>query len=308
MKASSAAGFTLVEMIMAAALMCAITAVLLQLALMAQQAVIRQDGVADLQQRMRVASSALQRDLLLAGAGPSQGPARGGLANHFPPILPARSGLRDADPELSYASDRISVLYVPDSRSQTSLVAAIAGPSAPLLIDAGRPGCPPDDSCGFSPGDRALVFDSSGSGAYDIFTVGSAGAGQIAGVAGSTWSHLYPVGSPVAAVIQRVYYLDRTTRRLMLYDGDQSDGPLVDGVSELRFSYYEAESGAMFTQSELVDGPVHGAAPNRFDADLLRVRRVRVTLTLDALEAASTDSRPRRITFDVSPRNPGRDR
>ncbi len=305
MRARNAAGFTLIEMLMAAALMCVVTGILLQLAITAQQAVIRQDDVTDLQQRLRVASSALERDLLQAGAGPSQGPARGGLAKHFPAIRPARTGLRNADPELSYASDRISLLYVPDSASQTALDADVGGVSAPLLIDAARPGCPADDSCGFSPGDRAVIFDLAGSGAYDIFTVGSAVAGQVSAAAGSAWSYLYPRGSPVAAVVQRVYYLDRSTRRLMLYDGEQSDGPLIDGVSDVRFSYYEGEPGIILTSSQLVDGPVLGGAPNRFDADLLRVRRVRVTLTLETPAGAPMDRRPRRITFDVSPRNVG---
>jgi type II secretory pathway pseudopilin PulG len=308
MNARSPAGFSLVEMMMAAALTCLVTGVLLELALKAQAAVMRQDELTDLQQRLRVASTALQRDLLLAGAGPTQGPARGPLPSSFPAILPARAGERDADPELSFASDRISVFYVPESGSQTALDADAGGPSAPLVIDAAWPGCPPGGSCGLSSGDRALIFDPSGSGAYDIFTVATAAGGLVSAAPGSSWSYAYVRGSPVVAVVQRVYYLDPDTRRLMIYDGDQSDGPLIDHVSAMHVSYYAGPSAQVLTPAQLVDGPVLGVAPNRFDVDLLRVRRVRITITLHTPSTpgeSAAQLRQRRLTFDVTLRNLG---
>lgn len=306
MRRSSAAGFTLVEMIVAAALMCLSTGILLRLAVSAQQAVISQGELADLQQRLRVATAALHQDLLMAGAGPSQGPARGPLNAAFPPIRPARTGERNADPEIFHARDRISLLHVPDSGSQTALAADAGGPGAPLLIDAAWPGCPQDGSCGFAPGDRAIVFDPSGSGAYDIFTVASTAGALVFQAAGASWSHAYRRGSPVVALIQRVYYLDGDRRRLMVYDGEQSAGPLIDHVVELQFSYFAGPSGPPMGEAELVDGPFLGAPPNRFDADLLRVRRVRVTLTLETPGArVGLDARlqRRRVSFDVTPRN-----
>ena len=39
-------------------------------------------------------------------------------------------------------------------------------------------------------------------------------------------------------VVQRVYYFDRANRRLMVYDGYQSDMPLIDNVVDLRFAYF----------------------------------------------------------------------
>ena len=48
------------------------------------------------------------------------------------------------------------------------------------------------------------------------------------------------------------------------------------------------------------DGPFCGIAPNRFDADLLRIRRVRVTLRLQAADASVRDVE---VTFHVAPRN-----
>jgi len=65
---------------------------------------------------------------------------------------------------------------------------------------------------------------------------------------------------------------------------------------------------ARLSATQLSDGPwcPDPSAPNRFDADLLRIRRVRVTVRVRALrvflEAPLAD---RQITFDVMPRNPG---
>jgi len=52
--------------------------------------------------------------------------------------------------------------------------------------------------------------------------------------------------------------------------------------------------------ARLTDGPYCGVAPNRFDADLLRIRRVRVTLRL---QAANGRLRDLEVTFHVAPRN-----
>lgn len=308
MRRHSAAGFTLVEMLVAATLLCVVTGVLLHLAVAAQHTVISQGELADLQQRLRVGATALHDDLLLAGAGPSQGPVRGSLVAAFPPILPARTGERNADPEGFHASDRITVLHVPESGAQTVLAADAGGAGAPLVIEPGAPGCPYDGACGFSPGDRALVFDPFGARAYDIFTVEAAAAGQAWPAPSASWSYAYVRGSPVVAVTQRVYYLDRATHRLMRYDGHRSDNPLIDGVVDLRFSYYAGPSWLELTAAELVDGPFLGVAPHRFDADLLRIRRVRVTMTVEAPGAGTgldARLRRRRVSFDITPRNLG---
>jgi hypothetical protein len=87
-----------------------------------------------------------------------------------------------------------------------------------------------------------------------------------------------------------------------------------------------ADGLVQLTNAQLTDGPwcPSGAAPDRWDADLLRVRRVRVAVTVESANAAlrgpagilfargGTSTRAdkwlpdRRITFDVTPRNMGR--
>ena len=342
------AGYVLVEILVATVIAGALLGVLLHFAIEAQGAVTVQADVVDLQQRLRVASDALRHDLLMAGAGPSSGVWRGPLSDVLAPVLPARTGGSGVDPELSYEADRISITYVPDTRSQTVLLAGMSDAGAPLAIDANAPGCPAGGSCGFTRGDRALVFSGD---AHEAFTVSDAAAG-ILSPREPLW-HAYSAGSRVVAIVQRVYYLDRPGKRLMVYDGDRSDLPLVDHVVDLRFTYYVDPSAAgvpppvpgaascayaagdppipllddlagpapvPVAPSRLTDGPVCGQAPHRFDADLLRVRRIGVTMRLETESAGLRGSGPAfrspgtspggqkyvpdlRISFDVAPRN-----
>jgi type II secretory pathway pseudopilin PulG len=356
-------GYVLVEMLISAAIAGVLVGVLVQFAIAAQGAVTVQADVADLQQRLRVATEALRHDLLAAGAGPSsgarglsgvEGPAlsrvEGPLIDVFAPILPARTGRSGADPELSFHADRISITYVPDTRSQTALLVGMAGPAAPLAIAADAPGCPADDTCGFTRGDRALVFSAE---AHDVFTVAATEPSGATVSPAAALSRAYPAGSRVVGIVQRTYYFDRPGRRLMLYDGDRSDLPLVDHVVDLRFTYYldpaaagvrpppaggsscayaagtppipllddlAGASPTLVPQSRLTDGPVCGQSPYRFDADLLRVRRIGVTIRLEAESAALRGSGPAfftrgtspggskyvpdlQVTFEVAPRN-----
>jgi type II secretory pathway pseudopilin PulG len=306
-------GFTLVEILLAGTLMFIVTGVLLQLAATTQRTVGTQGELAELQQRQRVAVNAIYRDLLLAGAGPSQGPHRGPLADVFAPIVPARLGARQPDAEMSHHSDRISIVYVPDSASQTVLTVGMGAPDAPLAIDAGWPGCPPDGVCGFSAGDRALIMDVSGTGAHEMFTVGAASGGQLS-TRDAALLRSYPAGSAVVAVVHRVYYLDRPNKRLMAYDGGQSEGPVIDNVTDLNFRYYAWSGDIMrpvlriLSAVELTDGPAGGVPPNRFDADLLRIGRIRVSMTIEtAVPLIGPEARQgrRQVTFDVTPRNMG---
>jgi hypothetical protein len=171
-----------------------------------------------------------------------------------------------------------------------------------------------------------MIIDTASAGAgHDLFTV-TAVAGEVAHDApNEPFSRAYQ--APTAAVMpiaQRVYYFDRPGRRMMVYDGYQSDMPLVDNVVDLRFAYFvDATPGPGLRQialAELLDGPLIGVSPHRFDADLLRIRLVRTTIRLQATadEVRGTGSlfaRPGRsnsgfsyiadfeITFDVAPRN-----
>lgn len=104
---ASAAGFTIVELLVAAAITCAVTAAVLGLIDPARGIFQAQPEVADMHQRLRVAVDVLTRDLVMAGAGLE--------SSAVAPVMPYRVGERDSDRDLgvSFRPDAISILYVP---------------------------------------------------------------------------------------------------------------------------------------------------------------------------------------------------
>jgi hypothetical protein len=311
-------GYALVDMLIAAAISGALLGVLFHFAVSVQTAVAVQGDVADVQQRLRVAVEGVRKDLLRAGAGPVRGFANGPLARIFPPIVPARLGLVGADPELSFHDDRITLLYVPDTRAQTVLATSMVDAAAPISIDGSAPGCPPGRACDFAVGDHAVIFEPAGPGsAHETFSIAAVDTAWSTVTPAAPLSRTYPAGSRLALIVQRTYHFDRTGKRLMVYDGMRSDVPLVDHVVDVRFQYFGdprpealpapapgtsncAYAGsppvALLTHlggitpkalrdSQLTDGPVCGAAPNQFDADLLRIRRVVLTVRLETESA-----------------------
>jgi hypothetical protein len=103
--------------------------------------------------------------------------------------------------------------------------------------------------------------------------------------------------------------LSAGTGQLMRYDGDESDLPLTDHVAALAFAYFDA-GGAALAPETLHDGPwfPNDSDVNRFDTDLLKIRRVRVTMRVQAATPALRRMLPdRTITFDVAPRNANRE-
>jgi hypothetical protein len=302
-------GFSLIEVLVSVAIFMSAVGPILYVTAGAQRLARSQSEAADLHQRTRVAFEKLQRDLAMAGAGPPVALPRGSLAAYLPGVMPARTGARSADAELTAFGDRVSIVYVADG-SSARLKVDMPDAAAGVAIDELARGCPGAGLCGFTVGTRALILDASTVGAgYDAFSV-TALTGELAHAAPNLpFSRAYRASTTaVLPIVQRVYYLDRAGRRLMLYDGYQSDVPLIDNVVDMRFEYFVEASGGTGLRriplAELTDGPVVGLAPNRFDADLLRIRMVRLTLRLQAGdEARGTDarfSRPGRSTSAYS--------
>jgi hypothetical protein len=95
----------------------------------------------------------------------------------------------------------------------------------------------------------------------------------------------------------------------MRYDGQESDLPLADHVVGLEFDYFGAD-GTQLAAAAFQDGPwfPDDEDRNRFDMDLLKIRRVRVTLRVQPASAALRRLLPdREIRFDVAPRNLNRE-
>jgi type II secretory pathway pseudopilin PulG len=352
---SPEAGYTIIELLVSTAIMITVTGAIFSLMNPAQGNAQTQPEVADMQQRMRVGNEALFRELVMSGAGPYQGPVTGTLVNFFAPILPRRIGRVSPDAATVFKSDTITLSYIPNSYSQTTISAAMPNVSAELKV-TNQPNCPADagNLCGFHEGMDVIIFDQSGN--FDMFTIT-----QVQDAAahlqhrGQDLSKAYDIGASVTQIVSNTYYLNTTTNQLMRYNGGDNDVPLVDNVVDLKFDYFgdpnppvlpkppageanclydavgnyknlptlapDEGSLASLPGAMLKDGPMCGGGTNAFDADLLRVRKVRVTMRVQAanpaLRGASTAlfKHPGtskggekfvpdyRISFEVSPRN-----
>ena len=358
------AGFSLVEMTVAMALVLAITGAVFALMDPAHGVFRTQPEAVDMQQRVRVAVDAIARDLIMAGAG-------GG--KYFASVMPLRRGSLSPDSPGSFFDDRISILYVPASAPETTVnVTTDAGSAVYVGPQAGCPAAAP--LCGFAANALVAIFDETGT--YDTFRIiGVQNEPPALLRVGGALSKSYAVGATVAQIVSSTFWL-RTdagagTSELMNYDGRLTDLPVVDAVTGLVFESYGDPAppvlrrplsdeagpwtsygprppevgvddpatpahgpgenciftvfeGATVVRSEipdlgsassslvrldegrLSDGPwcPDPSAPNRFDADLLRVRRVRVTLRVRSSRSFLRMPLPdRQITFDVTPRN-----
>jgi hypothetical protein len=223
-------------------------------------------------------------------------------------------GLRDADDPAIARSDAITIMFVPQTLSQTTLRVPAASGATDLHVDA-MPNCPTASSlCGFSAGDSLVVFDQEGH--FDFFTVllTQPDSFRVRSWQSAHPSYAYAAGAAVAAAEWHTYYFDRANRQLRHFDGYLTDTPVVDDVVGITFQYfgdpqaprmpkpplgtanclYDAAGGriggdppplpgaplAALPLGLFTDGPWCGDGENKFDADILRIRSVRATLRL----------------------------
>jgi hypothetical protein len=344
----------MVETLVATALLVVITAAVFSFvnpsALIAQA----QPEASDMQQRARVAADVLLRDFLAAGAGLDAGPDAGPLTSFLPPIVPRRMGFNNPDGPGVARPDAVTLIWATGGWAQTT-ASSVLSSEIPALSVNSLPGCPAGDPlCGLAEGADALLFDDQAH--FDVFRI----ARVQGGVADLRLhdpgaSYEYQPGARVASAVTRTYYLDADSRQLRANDGYLTDTPVIDNVVGLTFSYfgdpnppvaprpaagtanclYDAAgqfiggmsvltptggSLAPLPLSMLNDGPWCGEHNSRFDADLLRVRRIRVTLRVQAgpdifrasgpqFAVPGTNRRSDQslpdyvVTFDVAPRN-----
>src|SRR5690348_2504682 len=126
----SDAGFSLIESLVATALLLVITGSVFALANPGTETSQTQPEAMDMQQRARIAVDLLSRDMFMAGAGLYSGPSVGALSNYFAPIVPRKMGLQNADLYTVVRSDAITLMYVPNTYSQTTIRDAMPQPSA----------------------------------------------------------------------------------------------------------------------------------------------------------------------------------
>jgi hypothetical protein len=267
----------------------------------------------DEQQRARLGLEELSRDLGMAGAGLSVGALAGPLVSSFAPIIPRRMGLTGADAFNIARPDAITIIFASASPAQSVLIQPMASPSDPLQLDPSG-GCPLGTQvCGLQQGSTALLFDRTGR--FDLLGILglTGGAATIEYRQPGPPVFSYQPGAAVAEAESHTYYFDAANLQLRHADGAHADVPVVDNVVALAFEYfgdpnpptqpkppigtanclYDAAgtllggmsimpaAGGTLARLPLggfIDGPWCGAGSNRFDADLLRVRMVRVNL------------------------------
>jgi hypothetical protein len=348
------AGYSMVELLVSSAIMLTVSGAIFGLITPSQGTAQAQPEVSDLQQRMRVAQETLFKELVMVGAGVYQGPVTGSLINFFAPILPRRSGLTGADAATVFRPDAITVSYIPNTYSQTTISSPMPPNSAELKVHD-QPHCPKgQELCGFKEKMVVIIFDTSGN--FDTFEITKVqdAAGHLQH-RGKSLNHEYATGSSVTQVVSYTYYRNAATNQLMRYDGGSTDIALVDNLVGLEFSYFgdpnppknpkpmAGEANCLYdaagnyvglpvlaptdgslvalTSTMLTDGPFCGSGATEFDADLLRVRKVRVSLRLQVtnpilrgsddmlwLNPGTSRGAERAVpdyavTFEVTPRN-----
>jgi prepilin-type N-terminal cleavage/methylation domain-containing protein len=349
----SQSGYSLIELLISTAIMLVVTGAIFGLVNPSQGTAKVQPEVADMQQRLRVASDTLFRELMMVGAGVYQGPVTGSLINFFAPVLPRRIGDDDDAPDV-FLDDTITVAYIPNTYSQTTISSPMPPNSNELKV-FDQPHCPKgQELCGFKEGMEVIIFDTAGN--FDTFVItkvqDSAGHLQHKG---KDLNYKYETGAQVTQINSFSYYRDAATNRLMRVDGANEAVAIAENVVGLQFSYFgdpapprspkppagkanclydaagnyielptlDATDGSLaaLTAEMLTDGPFCGSGANAFDADLLRVRKVRVALRVQVADsslrgtdntlwinpgksrASDTVVRDLAVSFEVTPRN-----
>ena len=381
-------GFTILEMLFSVAIMVSVTAAVFSLMDPAQGFFAAQPEISDMQQRVRIGVDALQKDLLMAGAGTYSGSRVGTLGNYMATILPDREGNITPDSPGTFkctttfcsalgGSDSITIMYVPPTVAQTTIRDAMPSNSAEIKVNA-QAGCPSSDElCGFKEGMQVLIFDETGT--YDVFSITKVQSDALhLQHKGQDLSKAYNQGTFITQVASYTYWLKTDTvaetYQLMRYDGYETDLPIADNVVGLAFEYFgepaapalvkpltdtvgpwtnygpkpRSDAGnclfdlvggqhvakstmpslgtgplVKLTSSMLTDGPFcpDSTTGNRFDADLLRIRKVKVTMRVQVSQKGLRGSdtalflRPgnsrggtrfvpdQELSFEVSPRN-----
>lgn len=216
-------GFSLVELLIATAVMTTTAGALLSLVMAGQSIARLQPEAADLQQRARVATQILATELARAGAGMDAGPWAGSLGARFAPVSPSADG-------------GVTIWYVTAPIAQATL----AGPLEPDAVGAAisvDPACAAS-ACGFTDAATVLIFDAAG--CHDFARVEDAASSALT-LRPAARTCAYALGAAVAQGEVRTYRVDTASRQLLRRD--EATGlsvPLVDNVAAMTVEFLDA--------------------------------------------------------------------
>lgn len=257
-------GFSLVETLVALTITLLVTASASLLLLPTQSLAASRSETADMQQRLRVAADVVYRDLAAAGAGAYSGTDPGPLTDAIAAILPYRAGSAP-DPPGTFRADALTVLTVP--RDGVAPVATTywlkteaATATYQLMSVDGTSGVdvPVVDHV------VALAFEYFGDPQPPLMRKPWADAT-------GPWTTYGP--KPATAAVAPF-----AAGENCVFAADES------GTPQPRLATLSGASLVALTASLLTDGPwcPSDAAPDRWDADLLRVRTIAVRLRVQA--------------------------
>jgi hypothetical protein len=325
-------GASLIELLVAVAIALLISAAGVRVLVEAVDAFAWQPASAELTARAGAVAQLLAADLAAAGAGPHArldtgagplaAPPSVRLSSWLPPILPRVVGLDGADSDDVAAADRLSILTVADGAPQAAVRrlpprwAFRPGPTCPALVDgcglrAGLPLLWLEARPGFELGEAAVV-DASG---LDVPGVTpSADEALVAAVEIVSYrfdaargellrsrarGRGLPLAGHVTAFVVELWGDGDPPAGPRWPPGDETCVTLADGSPRLTAWAPPGTPSIRLEVARLADGPWCGTAPFRFDADLFRVRRVRVRLRLEADGDAVRSGTPTRNVRDI---------
>ena len=260
-------GFSFVETLVALTITLLVTASACLLLLPTQSLAASRSETADMQQRLRVAADALDRDLAAAGAGAFAGTDPGPLTDAVAAILPYRAG-STPDPPGTFRTDALTALTVP--RNGTQPVATTYW----LKTD--------DATATYQ------LMSVDGTSGVDVPVVD-----HVVALAFEYFGDPQPpfVRKPLTDAIGpwTTYGPKPSTTAVAPFAAGENCvfGDDGSGTPQPRLATLGGASLVTLTASLLTDGPwcPNDTAPDRWDADLLRVRSVAVRLRVQAAPA-----------------------
>ena len=272
--ATSARGFTVIELLLALAITLAIAGAIASEAPQARAAFDRVPSELDLQQRGRTAIDVLSQAVRAAGSSVVATSLVGSLSELLPVV-----SVSDPDDSGTAFTSMTVILPVKDA-AQGVLSADQASPGGSMTL-ATTP-CPNvKDVCGFTAGAVAVVTD--GQGHFDVFVVASTNPGARRLTPNGLLSHAYPADSVVVEVEQNTFSLAEQADGSYSLIRETAAGavqPVVDSLSDLTFSVSGVEVPAGFTMLRQVDVALTVRAPTELLQRVLADRVFRTSIRL----------------------------
>jgi prepilin-type N-terminal cleavage/methylation domain-containing protein len=260
-------GFSLVEMIVALAVLLAVTGAVLRLVLPSEGTFASRTETADMQQRLRVASDTLFHSLVAAGVGAYAGPSAGRLSDTLAPVLPYRTGGVVRDPPGTYKSDTITVFSVSrDAANPVSSTYWLKTDAAAATFQLMRNESTNNADVPVVDDLVGLVFDYYGDPQPPRVNQPADGTGP--------WTTSYGPAPPTIATPS----FAAGENCVFVKDPSTAPQPRLMDLGD------PASSLVKLTASQLSDGPwcPNATDASRWDADLLRIRAVMVTVRVQA--------------------------